>query len=159
MAKFSEISQEVKGNWELYPLLLAVNSSQGYAYVTFGGLARPYDDADNIRGNSFVLCPSLFRVGKTSYYQITNDNLLYDYVAWRINEDGKNLENIDIDTEKNKEEQFSELRNSNDEFKKLFPEKYEGIRKTFDSCLENIANDNFADLTETENCKSGNNNI
>lgn len=150
MAKFSEISQEVKGNWELYPLLLAVNSSQGYAYVTFGGLARPYDDADNIRGNSFVLCPSLFRVGKTSYYQITNDNLLYDYVAWRINEDGKNLENIDIDTEKNKEEQFSELRNSNDEFKKLFPEKYEGIRKTFDSCLENIANDNFADLTETE---------
>ena len=153
MAKFSEISHEVTENWEHYPLLLAVNSDKkghSYAYATLGGLARPYDDADNIRGNTFVLCSSRFRIKTISYYQITNNDLLYDYIALQINKEGKSLEDIDIDTSKNKEEQFSALRNSNDEFKKLLPAKYDGIRKTFDICLANIANDNFADLTETK---------
>ncbi len=153
MAKFNEISHEVTENWEHYPLLLAVKSDKkgrSYAYVTFSGLARPYDNADNIRGNTFVLCPSRFRIKTTSYYQITNGNLLYDYVACRINKEGKSLEDIDVDTEKDKKEQLSELRDSNDEFKKLFPKEYDGIRKTFDICLANIANDNFADLTKTK---------
>lgn len=85
MVKFSEISHKVTENWELYPFLLAVNSEKKYAYVTFGGLARPYDNADNIRGNTFVLCPSRFRMETVSYYRITNDDWLYDYVALQIN--------------------------------------------------------------------------
>lgn len=154
MAKFSEISQEVTENWELYPFLLAVNSEKKYAYVTFGGLARPYDNADNIRGNTFVLCPSRFRMETVSYYRITNDDWLYDYVALQINNsfcNGYSELEIDSAFQENKDEQFRELHNSKDDFKDLFPKEYDGMRKTFDTCFVNIANDNFANLTETTN--------
>ncbi len=155
--KFSEVTRQIKetDEWQLYPLLLAVDWKKRYAYVTFGGMSRPYDKPSCIRGNTFVLCPSLFRIKDRSYYVI-DDRLLYDYVALKINalfQSAKKIDNIDdIEIEvKDKEEQFAEIRNDNDDFKDLLPQKYDGEkRKIFDECFAEIAADNFTDLDETK---------